>query len=59
VLDLIDFTALLPKGANGYSTRKIKHLARLAAAYPQCYPQKPCTAQKPVLNHALAGFFES
>jgi hypothetical protein len=59
VLDFIALAPVLPKGANGYSARKIKHLARLAPAYPQSYPQKPCTAQKPVLNHALGGFFES
>jgi hypothetical protein len=54
VLDLNDFIGLPGNRATALSARKIKHLARLTAAFAQCYPQKSWTAEKVLCNHALA-----
>jgi hypothetical protein len=49
------FLVLPPKRATERSARRIKHLARLPAAFPQCYPQERWASLKRLLNHELNG----
>jgi hypothetical protein len=52
-LMLNDFLVLLPNWAIQREARRIKHLARSPAGFPQSYPQKSGIARKLVFNHRL------
>jgi hypothetical protein len=47
------FSGLPQTWAIQREARQIKHLARPSAAFPQSYPQKQGTVEKPVFNHRL------
>jgi hypothetical protein len=55
VLDFQSFCDLPPNEAQQASARRIKHLARLGAAFAQSYPQISWASGKVLFNHALAG----
>jgi hypothetical protein len=59
VIDLKPLCGLPSKEAKQAEARRIKHLARLNAAFAQSYPQKTWTERKVLFNHALAAFLSS
>jgi hypothetical protein len=54
VLDFQTLPALPPNEARQAEARRIKHLARLSAAFAQSYPQISWASAKVLFNHALA-----
>jgi hypothetical protein len=54
VLDFQSLGGLPPNEAQEAAARRIKHLARLSAAFAQSYPQFSCASGKFLFNHALA-----
>jgi hypothetical protein len=54
VLDFQPLPPMPPNEATQAEPRRIKHLARLSAAFAQSYPQISWATAKVLFNHALA-----